>query len=283
MESSLEERIIRIKDLINQLKRKLEEQNQVISFIVYGSFSDNTDHQPTKYSDVDVEIIVENEIYREFLDKFRTWFENNFEPVLIETHVGHLQKIFVTQDFLDLQFHISKLEDFDSIDERPINYFPNGYSILFDKSNSLENRIKNSLKPSSEESPQQRLDDLNNSFWYFIQGTAPYIERKEYWFGAAGYWAWLYVILCKLLRIYFDKEAAENNPMKHLEQDLDEEIIAKIQPLRNLETIEDLKGKMQLLIDIYAEYIRKTAEKLKLIYNDNVENRVVEQIKQYLK
>jgi predicted nucleotidyltransferase len=283
MKSSLENRIDRVKGLINKLNELLEQHDQVIGFIVYGSFSDNTGHKPTKYSDVDLEIIVKDEAYKDFLGKFRGWFESNFEPVLIETHVTHLQKIFVTNDFIDLQFHISKIEDFERIEERSLDYFPNGYSILFDKSNALEGKIKSSLAPALEKTPQQKFDELNSSFWYFIQGTTPFIKRKEYWFCAAGYWAWLYVILCKLLRMYFGKEVKEDSPIKHIEQDLDKEILKKIQPLKNLETPQDLKAKTQLLINIYIEYANKVSEKYKLNYTPNVEKLVLMQIKQYLK
>lgn len=283
MEIPTKNRISRIKNLINKLSERLKQQDKVIGFIVYGSFSDDTKHKPTKYSDVDVEIVIKNEVYKEYLNEFRGWFENNFEPVLIETHVAHLQKIFVTNDFVDLQFHISKSDDFDRIEERSMNYFPNGYSILFDKSNSLEGKIKKSLKPASKKSSQQKFDELNNSFWYFILGATPFIKRKEYWSGGAAYWAWLYVFLCKLLRIYYGKEIAENNPMKHIEQDLGKEIIKEIQPLRNLEKPEDIKEKTWLLIKIYTKYARKTSQKLGLTYNRTIEDGVVEQIKQYLK
>lgn len=277
-----EDRVKRIKDLLSNLKGKLELRGEVIAFIVYGSFSDSTANEPTKYSDVDVEIVVKDEEYEKFLSNFRVWFETNFEPILIETSVEHLQKIFVTKDFVDLQFHLSQLKEFDEIEKRLINYFPNGYTILFDKSGILENKIQSSLKLFQEKTPQQKFDELNNAFWYFVQGTSPYIERREYWFGAAGYWAWLYFILCKILRMYFKKEVAENNPMKQIEQDLNEEIIQRTQPLRNLETPQDLKEKMQLLISVYSEYANKISTEQNLKYDSNIENAVKQQIKQYL-
>lgn len=282
MEDLKNKRIGRIRSLLDGLNQKLEENSDVVAFFVYGSFSDKTDHEPTEYSDVDLEIVTTDKSYKEFIANFKTWFETNFETILIETHVAHLQKVLVTNDFITLEFHISHLSEFDEIDKRLINYFPNGYTLKFDKSNSLEDKIKKSIHPYQDKSLQQRLDELNSSFWFFIQGTSPYIERKEFWFGAAGYWAWLFGILCKVLRMYYDKEVAQNNPMKHIEQDLSEEIIQRIQPLRNLETPQDLKEKMKLLIEIYSEYVHKISQKENLTYDDHIENTVKKYVKQYL-
>lgn len=277
------DRVSRVKNLISGLKFKLEALDEVVGLIIYGSFSENTPHQPTKHSDVDMEIVLNDKAYEEFINNFRGWFETNFEPVLIETKVSTLQKIFVTRDFVDLQFHISKLSDFDEIDKRLMNYFPNGYTIYFDKTNSLQIKIDTSVKPGKEITRQQKFDRLNNGFWYFIQGTAPYVEKGQFWFGAAGYWAWMYVALCKLLRMYYKKDVLENNPMKFLERDLDPEIISRIQPLRNLETPDDLKSKMQLLILLYSEFAKKISESDHLIYDQNIEDLVKQHVGQYLK
>lgn len=267
--------------LIDELKKKLEKEDAVVSFIVYGSYSDKSDHPPTEYSDVDFEIVAKDDKYKKFLDNFRGWFENKFEPVLLETSVSHLNKIFLTEDFLDLQFYISRLSEFDSLEKRELDYFPSGYKILFDKSNSIEEKIQFSLKPAEEKTPQEKFDRLNNSFWYFVQGTSPYLKRKEYWFAASGYWFWLYMILCKLLRMYYKKEV-DYNPMKHIEKALGAEVIERIQPLRNLQTPEELKTKMRMLTDIYTDYAHKISKELNLKYNTNLEARVKEYIKQYL-
>jgi predicted nucleotidyltransferase len=273
MKQELKKRIERINSLIKKLKERLGQEDEVIAFIIYGSFSDSSDHQPTLYSDVDLEIVVKDEQYQEYLNNFKSWFEANFETVLIETSVSHLQKIFVTNDLVDLQFHISRFSDFDKLDKRELNYFPSGYSVYFDKSSQLNSKIKASLKPFEARKPQEEFDKLNNAFWYFILGTVPYIVRSEYWFAAAGYWAWLYVILCKLLRFYYKKEV-EYNPMKHIEGALPKEVIEKIKPLRNLETKEDLMAKMQILIDVYSEYARKISKEHDLTYIEDVEKKV---------
>ena len=92
MDDGTNKRITRVKKLIEDLRTKLEEQSEVLGVIIYGSFSENTPHQPTKHSDVDMEIVLKDEDYKKFLDNFRKWFETNFEPVLIETRVSALQK-----------------------------------------------------------------------------------------------------------------------------------------------------------------------------------------------
>ncbi len=278
---STQEKVNLATKLIDDLRQELEKEDAVVAFIVYGSYSDKSGHPPTEYSDVDLEIVVKDKTYEDFLKNFRDWFEKKFEPVLLETSVSHLNKILLTEDFLDLQFHISKLSDFEDIAKRELNYFPSGYTIFFDKSNSLEEKIKSSFKPTEEKTPQEKFDKLNNSFWYFVQGTSPYLKRKEYWFGAAGYWAWMYVILCKLLRMYYKKEV-DYNPMKHIEMALDSEVIEKIQPLRNLETPKELKTKMQLLIEIYTEYAHKINKESNLNYDSKLETEVKEHIRQYL-
>ena len=182
---------------------------------------------------------------------------------------------------MDWQFHISKFSDLDNIDDREINYFINSYDVIFDKTGSVVNKIEDSVKPISEIDIYDKLNKLNNSFWYFVQGTAPFIKRREYWFAAAGYWAWLFIYLCKLLRIYYDKEV-QYNPMKHIETALPKDIIHRIEPLRNLEKDKDLKEKMNLIIQIYSEYIKKVYTKNKIKYNTEIENLVRKQIKQYL-
>ncbi|MBU1256060.1 aminoglycoside 6-adenylyltransferase, partial [Patescibacteria group bacterium] len=207
--------------------------------------------------------------------------EKELEPILIDTSVSHLQKIFVTNDFINLEFHISIASDFDHIDKRDLNYFPNGYSILFDKSGLLNNKIVNSIQPSQDISQQEKFDKLNNSFWFFVQSTAPFIERGEYWFAAAGYWVWMYVKLCTLLRMYSNTEVSYN-PMKHIEEILNPEIITEIQPLRNLENPSDLKNKMRLLINIYSKYAKKTANLNSLTYTSKQENKVKEYVNKYL-
>ena len=282
MEQTEDKRVSRVRKLILGLREKLETIDEVLGLIIYGSFSENTPHQPSKYSDVDMEIVLKDKAYDSFLNNFRTWFETNFEPVLIETRVQALQKIFVTKDFVDLQFHISKLGDFDEINKRPMNYFPNGYTLYFDKTGLLQKKITISIKPAKEASRQQKFDRLNNGFWYFVQGTAPYIKKGQFWFGAAGYWAWLYVAFCKLLRMYYKKDVLENNPMKFIEKDLDSEVISRIQPLRNLETENDLKSKMQLLISLYSEYAKKISKRDNLTYDQNIEDIVKQHVSQYL-
>ena len=147
MGSNISERLERIRKLIKSLQDKTYSQGEVLAFIVYGSFSEASDHKPTEYSDVDLEIVVKDENCKDYLNNFRSWFESNFEPVLIETSVGYLEKIFVTNDFVDLQFHITPLSDFDRIENRAINYFPNGYTLSFDKTSLLDNKIKASIKP----------------------------------------------------------------------------------------------------------------------------------------
>lgn len=282
MEEKLQQRTARVNKLIEDLKLKLETLEEVVTFIVYGSYSESTDHQPTLYSDVDLEIIVKDENYEKYLENFKAWFESNFEPVLIETRLGHLEKIFVTSDFVDLQFHITRLSDMDRINSRQLNYFPNGYSILFDKTNIIEQKIQNSLQPKRDKTDQQKFDELNSSFWYFVQGTAPYITRGEYWFGASGYWVWLYFLLTRAIRIYYHKEVAENNPLKHIEKDLPEEVLKEIQPLRNLETVNDLKNKMKLLIDVYSRYAQKINQENDLSYDPKIEDSVRVQVAHYL-
>jgi len=274
-------RITQIRNQISDLSSKLIQVDSVLSVIIYGSFSEASDHQPTKYSDVDLEIVVKDHDYNDFIENFRDYFEKNVDKILIETSVSYLQKVFVTYDFVDWQFHISKLSDFDNIDKREINYFPNGYRILFDKSCSIFKKIQDSTKPVSEIKLNDKLNRLNNAFWYFVQGTSPFIKRKEYWFAAAGYWAWLFNCLCKLLRIYYDKEV-EYNSMKHIETALPTEIINKIKPLRNLEKPRDLKDKMNLIIKIFSEYIKMTYDKNDIKYDSEVENLVRKQIKKYL-
>lgn len=281
MNSDISERIGRIQKLIKSLQDKTYSQEEVLAFIVYGSFSKASDHEPTEYSDVDLEIVVRDENYKDYLNNFRSWFESNFEPVLIETKVGHLEKIFVTNDFVDLQFHITPLSDFDRIEKRAINYFPNGYTLSFDKTDLLDNKIKASVKPKQQKTLQQKFDELNNAFWYFVLGIPPYFERKEYWFAAAGYWAWLYVALCKLLRMYYKKEV-EYNPMKHIEQALNNDVVERIQPLRNLETVEQMKSKMNLLMDIFSEYSHKLVKEDALDYNPEIEVKVRKRVKPIL-
>ena len=122
---------------------------------------------------------------------------------------------------------------------------------------------------------------MNSAFWYFIQGTAPFIARGEYWFASAGYWAWLNTALCKLIRMYYKKDV-EYNPMKHIEKALDKEVISELQPLRNLETVEDLKKKMRLLMDIYNKYAQKISKEQNLSYNKDVGVKVKEYTKQFL-
>ena len=281
MGSNISERLERIRKLIKSLQDKTYSQGEVLAFIVYGSFSEASDHKPTEYSDVDLEIVVKDENCKDYLNNFRSWFESNFEPVLIETSVGYLEKIFVTNDFVDLQFHITPLSDFDRIENRAINYFPNGYTLSFDKTSLLDNKIKASIKPKQQKTSQQKFDEINNAFWYFVLGIPPYFERKEYWFAAAGYWAWLYVALCKLLRVYYKKEV-EYNPMKHIEQALDNDVIERIQPLRNLETVDEMKHKMNMLIDIFSEYTHKLVKQEALDYNPEIEEKVKNRIKSIL-
>ena len=281
MGSNISERLERIRKLIKSLQDKTYSQGEVLAFIVYGSFSEASDHKPTEYSDVDLEIVVKDENCKDYLNNFRSWFESNFEPVLIETSVGYLEKIFVTNDFVDLQFHITPLSDFDRIENRAINYFHNGYTLSFDKTSLLDNKIKASIKPKQQKTSQQKFDEINNAFWYFVLGIPPYFERKEYWFAAAGYWAWLYVALCKLLRVYYKKEV-EYNPMKHIEQALDNDVIERIQPLRNLETVDEMKHKMNMLIDIFSEYTHKLIKQEALDYNPEIEEKVKNRIKSIL-
>ena len=273
MVTNISKRLGRIRKLIKSLQDKTYSQDEVLAFIVYGSFSESSGHEPTEYSDVDLEIVVKDKNYKDYLNNFRSWFESNFEPVLIETKVGHLEKIFVTNDFVDLQFHITPLSDFDRIEKRAISYFPSGYTLSFDKTRQLDSKINASIKPKQLKTLQQKFDELNSAFWYFVLGIPPYFERREYWFAAAGYWAWLYVALCKLLRMYYKKEV-EYNPMKHIEQALNKDVVEKIQPLRNLETVDQMKHKMKLLMDIFSEYAHKLVKQEGLDYNPEIEEKV---------
>ena len=273
MVTNISRRLSRIQKLIKSLQDKTYSQDEVLAFIVYGSFSESSDHKPTEYSDVDLEIVVKDENYKDYLNNFRNWFERRFESILIETSVGHLEKIFVTNDFVELQFHFTPLSDFDRIEKRVINYFPNGYTLSFDKTSRLDDKIKASIKPKQLKTLQQKFDELNSAFWYFVLGIPPYFERREYWFAAAGYWAWLYVALCKLLRMYYKKEV-EYNPMKHIEQALNKDVVERIQPLRNLETVDQMKHKMKLLIDIFSEYAHKLVKQEGLDYNPEIEEKV---------
>jgi hypothetical protein len=275
------DRVSSIKDQIKKFSDKLNELDEVLSLIVYGSFSEASDHLPTKYSDVDLEIVVEDASFDNFIQNFKPLFEQNAGKVLIDTSVSHLQKIYVTYDFVDWQFHISRISDFDNIDKREMNYFPNGYTIVFDKSDSISNRIQNSIKPDIEVKIEDKLNKLNNAFWYFVQGTSPFIERGEHWFAAAGYWAWLFNSLCTLLRIHYEKEV-KYNPMKHIETALPNEVIKRIEPLRNLEKQQDLKDKMNLIIDVFSEYIKLTYDKNTVVYDFEIENLVKKQVRQYL-
>ena len=70
--------------------------------------------------------------------------------------------------------------------------------------------------------------------------------------------------------------------MKFLEKDLPPEIISRIQPLRNLETTDDLKDKMKLVVSIYSEFAQKIATEQNLTYDQNIENSVKEYISQYI-
>jgi predicted nucleotidyltransferase len=278
---NVSKRIERIQELIKSLQTKTFAQEEVLAFIVYGSFSESSDHKPTKFSDVDLEIVVKAENYNEYLNKFRSWFETNFETVLIETSVGHLEKIFVTQDFVDLQFHISQLSDFNNIEKREMNYFPNGYTLSFDKTGKLDVKIKASLKLKVKKTPQQRFDELNNAFWYFALGIPPFFERKEYWYAASCYWAWLYSNLCKLLRMYYKVES-KSNPFKHIEEALNKDVIEQIQPLRNLETTDLMKQKMNFLMDLFTEYAHRIADENSLIYHPEIGEKVRRKIKPFL-
>ncbi|KKT97389.1 MAG: hypothetical protein UX00_C0011G0001, partial [Microgenomates group bacterium GW2011_GWB1_45_17] len=58
MGSNISERLERIRKLIKSLQDKTYSQGEVLAFIVYGSFSEASDHKPTEYSDVDLEIVV---------------------------------------------------------------------------------------------------------------------------------------------------------------------------------------------------------------------------------
>jgi len=70
--------------------------------------------------------------------------------------------------------------------------------------------------------------------------------------------------------------------MKHIEKALDKEVISELQPLRNLETVEDLKKKMRLLMDIYNKYAQKISKEQNLSYNKDVGVKVKEYTKQFL-
>lgn len=281
MASSLAKRINRIQALISKLQSKTKKQEEVLGFIVYGSFSKASDHEPNEFSDVDLEIVVKDDAYAKYLENFRSWFEENFEPVLIETSVSHLNKILVTKDFVDLQLKITPFSDFDRIDKRELNYFPNGYDLAFDKTGILESKIKSSLEPTEEIPTEERISKFNTKFWYFVAGIPPYFEREEWWFAAAGYWAWLYVALCKLLRMCYGKNV-EYNPMKHIEQVLPKAVLDQIQPLRNLETPKELKSKMKRLIEIYSKHIRMLYKKNSLAYDPSVENAVLARVAGFL-
>jgi len=60
MNSRISKRLERIRKLIKSLRDKTYSQEEVLAFIVYGSFSETSDHEPTEYSDVDLEIVVKN-------------------------------------------------------------------------------------------------------------------------------------------------------------------------------------------------------------------------------
>ena len=54
MDSALEKRLTRIRNLIDRLAKKTKKDKSVIAFVVSGSFSEASDHEPTIYSDVDL-------------------------------------------------------------------------------------------------------------------------------------------------------------------------------------------------------------------------------------
>ena len=70
--------------------------------------------------------------------------------------------------------------------------------------------------------------------------------------------------------------------MKHIEQALDNDVIERIQPLRNLETVDEMKHKMNMLIDIFSEYTHKLIKQEALDYNPEIEEKVKNRIKSIL-
>jgi predicted nucleotidyltransferase len=280
MSKTSSKRIERVRNLLADIKEKVASQEDVLALIIYGSFSGQSDHKPTEYSDIDLEIAVKDEKIEKYLENFRSWFEKNIEPVLIETSVGHIEKIIVTKDFVDLQFTITPFEDFDRIDKREINYFVNGYEIVFDRTGKLKNKIEKSLQ-LKETSLQNKFDKLNNKFWYFIQGITPYLKRSEYWYVASSLWHWSYEPLVSIIRLNFAKET-EYNQHKHLERTMTKKVLDEIEPLRNMEKNDDIKNKLMLLIKLYKKYAKLYTQKNFLVYDENIERRVLARVKEFI-
>ena len=51
-------KVEKIKKYLLKMNKLLEKEDSVLAFIIYGSYSTKSDHQPTELSDVDLEIVV---------------------------------------------------------------------------------------------------------------------------------------------------------------------------------------------------------------------------------
>jgi len=289
------------KQLEEQFVKWAENRTDIKAAIVVGSRA-RTDHSADEWADLDIIMVTaEPELYSSTYD----WIKNVGDPLLTfieETPGGFLERRVLFEGMLDVDFAILPEEEFRTkvlqfqqgkippqLAAQILDLFGRGIRVLLDKDRMIA-RLQTLLikiEPSSLPPPTQHdFLEVVNDFLYHAVFTAKHLQRGELWWTVTC----LNCHMQSLLRQMIEWHAKVHYGWSHetwfrgrfLEEWAHPAVIEKLQRSIAHYDVEDIKQVLLSAVDMFQWMAKEVAEKLNYSYPTDVNEYVIEWIRNTL-
>lgn len=253
--------------IISTLKENLENNTDVVTCVLVGSYAREATYSALKYSDMEIYIVAKD-------DKIEV--VENYLPTLARK-IGEYVFFYknpvvgfcvVYEDLFRLELPLIKESDIAAVFSRPV---AQTVKIIFDETaGELEKSLE--ARPKTKDFKtffEQKIPD----FWYMSTLSVQYLKKGEVWNSRSAMQT-LQSSLIKLMELLNDPQILLLETHKRIEQFLLPEQIKILEKVSPAYSKEEIRDALENIFDAFSKVSKEVAEKYQYNYDLEIENKI---------
>lgn len=262
--------------IIASLQEELAKNPLVVGLALVGSWARENIYTASKYSDMEVYIIVKDEDVEAFSGHLPEIVNNLGEVVFsYKNPVTGFAAVF--EDLFRLELPVIKKSDLSSVFSRPTAQV---VKVLIDKTEGVLEKILSS-RPATKDF-QKFFQEKVIDFWYMAILTVQYFKKEEIW-NCRSAFQMLQSALIKMFELLNSPKVLLLESNKRIEQFLSSEQIELLKSVSPAYSKDEIRQSLGLILDIFSDVAKQINQKYHYEYNQEIENYVKPKLKALLK
>ena len=265
------------KDMIRKVEHLCRQDVRVSGLVLYGSLA-RQEYSADQWSDVEFHLFVRDNDFERFdIDKAK-WVRKLGE-VLLDYTISYGNYCVMFEDLLCLELGLCKESEIKKITEWTLNPYYLGAKVLLDRTKELSRVVQQMIGREIPLNISEEFHRICYEFWYHALYCSGKIKRGELANARLVIESIMKGQLVLLFRLEQDPRTMIWGPVRHLERMIDSESLNELKKICPTYEQGSIKQSLLNLCDLFGKTAKTYARSHKLVYPEEVERKVTQEIK----